>query len=399
MAAAPDWSMLRSDPIIRIGDCLLAADDFDCYDNLRLVCRMWRSGTNDPRTADFEDARFLPKKLAMLELDVNPGDHRAAAVATFVNLDTGRFLRKRVPGLRGCFLVAVTSAALVVLSDAAPPHGTRVLNPFTGKEEVREVAVTTSPLMVFVSWYQGRSVRWVDQDTEGFPDVMVYFPDNFMNLTPFAGEVYVTNRGSIVSTVLLTDDDEEEEEEGEQQQGVRSQPRAADTIEMIPIIPVPPPAVKLYAYFHHLVESAGELLLVSVLWRVHMVHKVDTVNKVFVPVRSLGNRSLFVSQARSFSVDADKFPTVEAGCVYVVEPGPATYERFHLADGRLEEAIPMVNRRRAAEGESCVLPLTLEQVMVTYCVDTENYSELEIALDTDDDEEFFLPEAQGHGSN
>lgn len=125
----------------------------------------------------------------------------------------------------------------------------------------------------------------------------------------------------------------------------------------------------------------------------------DTVNKVFVPVRSLGNRSLFVSQARSFSVDADKFPTVEAGCVYVVEPGPATYERFHLADGRLEEAIPMVNRRRAAEGESCVLPLTLEQVMVNYCVDTENYSELEIALDTDDDEEFFLPEAEGHGTN
>lgn len=124
-AAAPDWSILPSDPIVRIGDCLLAADDFDCYDNLRLVCRMWRSGTDDPRTADFEDARFLPKKLAMLELDVNPGDHRAAAVATFVNLDTGRFLRKRVPGLRGCFLVAVTSAALVVLSDAAPPHGTR----------------------------------------------------------------------------------------------------------------------------------------------------------------------------------------------------------------------------------------------------------------------------------
>lgn len=96
------------------------------------------------------------------------------------------------------------------------------------------MAVTTSLLMVFVSWYQGRSVRWVDQDTEGFPDVMVYFPDNFMNLTPFAGEVYVTNRGSIVSTVLLTDDDEEEEEEeGEQQQGVRPQPRAADTIAMI----------------------------------------------------------------------------------------------------------------------------------------------------------------------
>uniref|UniRef100_A0A0E0CD57 KIB1-4 beta-propeller domain-containing protein n=1 Tax=Oryza meridionalis TaxID=40149 RepID=A0A0E0CD57_9ORYZ len=358
--AAPDWSMLPSDPIVRIGDCLLAADDFDCYDNLRLVCRMWRSGTDDPRTADFEDARFLPKKLAMLELDVNPGDHRAAAVATFVNLDTGRFLRKRVPGLRGCFLVAVTSAALVVLSDAAPPHGTRGEGrPFQGAHPC------------------GGGGEGGGRDDVAAHGVRLVVPR----------EVYVTNRGSIVSTVLLTDDDEEEEEEGEQQQGVRPQPRAADTIAMIPIIRMPPPAVKLYAYFHHLVESAGELLLV------------DTVNKVFVPVRSLGNRSLFVSQARSFSVDADKFPTVEAGCVYVVEPGPATYERFHLADGRLEEAIPMVNRRRAAEGESCVLPLTLEQVMVNYCVDTENYSELEIALDTDDDEEFFLPEAEGHGSN
>uniref|UniRef100_A0A0E0JTT6 KIB1-4 beta-propeller domain-containing protein n=1 Tax=Oryza punctata TaxID=4537 RepID=A0A0E0JTT6_ORYPU len=400
--AAADWSMLPSDPISRIGDFLLAADDFDCYDNLRLVCRMWRSGTTDPTTADFEDARFLPKKLAMLELDANPRSGDRVAVATFVNLDSGRFLRKRVPGLRSYFFVAVTASGLVVLSEVAPPHETRVLNPFTGKvvrfraaihaEEVREVAVTTSPLMVFVSWFQGRSVRWADQDTEGFPEVMVYFPDNFMNLTPFAGEVYVTNLGSIVSTVLT----EDEEEEGEQQGG--QQPRTADTIAMIPIIRAPPPIVELDAYVHHLVESAGELLLVSVLWRRHLVHKVDTVNKVFVPVRSLGNRSIFVSQIRSFSVDADKFPTVEAGCVYFVEPDLATYECFHLADGRLEEAIPMVNRRRAAEAESCVLPLTLEQVMVNYCVDTENSSELEIAPDTDD-EEFFLPEAEDYGSN
>ncbi|KAF0893657.1 hypothetical protein E2562_028064 [Oryza meyeriana var. granulata] len=393
---AADWSLLPSDLIRRVGDCLLASEDFDCYGNLRLVCCKWRSGTANPKMADFDDTCFLPKKLAMVDLDVTRSED-AAAVATFVNLDTGRFLRKRVPWLRDYYFVAATAGGLVVLSELAPPHETRVLNPFTGNvarfrapihaEEVREVAVTTSPLMVFTSWFHGRCVRWADQDSEGFHEVMVYFPDHFLNLTLVSGEVYVTNHGSIVSTVLADAD-----EEGAQAVQKR---RTAGTITMTATIPAPPPVAELDAFSHHIVESAGELLLVSVPWRRHVVHKVDTVNKVLLTVTSLGNRSLFISQIRSFSVDADKFPTVEAGCIYFVEPNLATYEYFHLADRRQEESLPMVNLRNAEE-EGCILPFTLEQVMVNYCVDTENSSELSIALDTDD-EEFFLPE--GYGSN
>uniref|UniRef100_A0A0D9VAH1 KIB1-4 beta-propeller domain-containing protein n=1 Tax=Leersia perrieri TaxID=77586 RepID=A0A0D9VAH1_9ORYZ len=369
--AAVDWSLLPSELIQLVGDCLLATEDFDCYDSLRQVCHNWRSGTADPKTAEFDDARFLPKNLAMINLDVD-GD----AVATFVNLATGRFLRRHVAavGIGGDYnFVAATAGGLFVLSEKSPPHEARVLNPFTGHvarftapihaEEVREVAVTmtsSSPpsLMLFVSWFHGRRVRWADQQSEQFHEMAVEFPANCINLTPFSGEVYVTNnrwRRSVFSTVLAAD----------------------DVIAMAPIIPLPPPLTVPNAYIlHHIVESAGELLLVGVWFEIHIVHKVDTMNKVVVPVTSLGSRALFVSEIRSFSVDAAKFPTVEAGCIYYVRRGMSLYDCYHLADGWMEEYIPVANLWIAVRQQACILPLTLEQVLVNYCIDTEKSSEL-----------------------
>uniref|UniRef100_A0A0D9XYV6 KIB1-4 beta-propeller domain-containing protein n=1 Tax=Leersia perrieri TaxID=77586 RepID=A0A0D9XYV6_9ORYZ len=114
----------------------------------------------------------------------------------------------------------------------------------------------------------------------------------------------------------------------------------------------------------------------------HIVHKVDTMNRVVVPVTSLGSRALFTSEIRSFSVDAAKFPAVEAGCIYYVQRDMSIYEYYHLADGWMEKYIPMANLRIADEAQACILPLTLEQVLVNYCIDDENYSELPIDVVT-----------------
>uniref|UniRef100_A0A0E0LVA5 Uncharacterized protein n=1 Tax=Oryza punctata TaxID=4537 RepID=A0A0E0LVA5_ORYPU len=127
-----------------------AFDDFDCYDTLRLVA----FGTTDPKTKDLDDAYFLPKKLAILERDDNRSED--ASIATFFKLDTGSFVRKCVPALCGYFFTAIMASGLIVLLEMMPPDKTSMFNSFHAKvsihaEEIREVAVTTSPLMVFTS--------------------------------------------------------------------------------------------------------------------------------------------------------------------------------------------------------------------------------------------------------
>jgi hypothetical protein len=53
-------------------------------------------------------------------------------VRHFVNADTGRFLRRKLPLLRDYHFVASTTGGFLVLADSADPHAVRVLNPFTG---------------------------------------------------------------------------------------------------------------------------------------------------------------------------------------------------------------------------------------------------------------------------
>uniref|UniRef100_A0A0E0QJJ7 Uncharacterized protein n=1 Tax=Oryza rufipogon TaxID=4529 RepID=A0A0E0QJJ7_ORYRU len=101
---------------------------------------------------------------------------------------------------------------LVMILEMTPPHKTSMLNPFHAElihaEEVREVATTNSPLMVFTSWFHGRCVRWDDQESEGFYKVMAYFPGNFVNLAPIFDEVHLTNHGSILSIILICVEEE-----------------------------------------------------------------------------------------------------------------------------------------------------------------------------------------------
>ena len=53
-------------------------------------------------------------------------------VGLFVNADTGRFLRRKLPLLRDYHFVASTTGGFLVLADTAAPHAVRILNPFTG---------------------------------------------------------------------------------------------------------------------------------------------------------------------------------------------------------------------------------------------------------------------------
>jgi hypothetical protein len=118
----PDWTSLTDDLLRRVGDCLLATDDIDYYMAFRAVCHDWRSATKDDDVDDPSRRRrfHYPSKWALID--------RRDDVLTLVNVEAGRFLRRRIPLLRDCFFVGATAGGLILLGEPAYPYQARVLN-------------------------------------------------------------------------------------------------------------------------------------------------------------------------------------------------------------------------------------------------------------------------------
>jgi hypothetical protein len=129
---AADWSSLPSDLVHRIGDCLLATNDIDYYIDMRAVCHGWRSATAvGPRAQGAAgaaaDPRFLrPHQWTMLDEEPSDGDDdgEGGDARLFLNLSTGRFLRRRVPLLRDKILVAASCSSATIATRTAPASST-----------------------------------------------------------------------------------------------------------------------------------------------------------------------------------------------------------------------------------------------------------------------------------
>jgi hypothetical protein len=70
------------------------------------------------------------------------------------------------------------------------------------------------------------------------------------------------------------------------------------------------------------VESAGEMLAVYQCLHGVDVFKIDTGSGLLDRVKNLGSRAIFVGERRCLAVDADKFASVEANCIYYVMDEP-----------------------------------------------------------------------------
>ncbi|KQK11626.1 hypothetical protein BRADI_2g61288v3 [Brachypodium distachyon] len=322
-------ALLADDLLRKIGESFLETSDLDYYINFRAATPHWRRATGKP-TAD-GDPRFMPRNWIMLEREDDDG------FLTFVNLSTGRFLRKRLPCLRDYFFVgAATGSGHLVVGERAPPYQTRVINPFTGTmvefmapiplPRVETVVVTFSPMMVFIS--DGGFVQWADQNSESFQqaEFLPRWARSCRHMTTlFAGQVYVTTgRGAIASSSIV-------EAAGTEEEGGA---QVADQNIVMDTAVLGPPLGEGRSYdYHYLVESEGELLLVRGQHDTSpVVYKVDLVNKVLVPLRSIGGRALFLSDSRCFSIDAGKFHTIEASTIYYAYAAPGAPGWVHAYD-------------------------------------------------------------------
>jgi hypothetical protein len=173
------WLSLPADLVNRIADLLLATDDLDCYMDLRAVCRGWRSSTADPKNMP-RDPRFRPRQWAMLD-EVHQSDARL-----FVNVATGRFVRRDLPLFRRYDVVAGAAGDLVVLAERTAPYTARILNPFTGAMisfdapmpclyDPAAHVIGSLPTLVFISKDDSRTIYWANPDSKSFVDTSLIF--------------------------------------------------------------------------------------------------------------------------------------------------------------------------------------------------------------------------------
>ena len=74
-----------------------------------------------------------------------------------------------------------------------------------------------------------------------------------------------------------------------------------------------------FVTYYFIVEFPGEVFVVFRLHHCRKVFRIDNGRDVLEPVSSLGNIAIFEGEYRCFAIDADKFPLIEAHCIYYTE--------------------------------------------------------------------------------
>ncbi|CAN6237062.1 unnamed protein product [Urochloa humidicola] len=339
---AAGWSSLPGDLANLVGDRLLDTNDLDAYMDFRAVCHGWRASTADPRSSPhLGDPRFQPRQWLMLDegseaYDDDEEVHQwDAGARLFVNAATGRFVRRDLrPALRGHFVVAAAAGGALVLADRTRPHAASLLNPFTGsltrfaapvpaelELEVAAHVIGSSPPTLLLLRYDCAyaTVYWADPISERF---------SFPRSTRF---VVVNENGcgsrlarqALAGGIFAA---------GGLEGGSSASLLHPTVTKIMGLIKTPPPFIAndIWSYSTRtawkncfLVESAGEMLIVFILRRRRRgmnefmeVFKMSNGSNELEPVRNIGSRAIFVGAFRSLSVDADKFASVEANCIY-----------------------------------------------------------------------------------
>uniref|UniRef100_N1QZ92 KIB1-4 beta-propeller domain-containing protein n=1 Tax=Aegilops tauschii TaxID=37682 RepID=N1QZ92_AEGTA len=143
-ATRSPWASLPEDMIRLVAGRLLAGDLTD-YVRLRAVCTNWRSSTVSPRGRGVIDPRFHPRRWMMFAEGhgLHPGHENLCGHVRFFNLDSGIFVRVRLPLLTDHCVLDSVEGLLVLQRDE--DTAIRLLHPFTG--DIVELPPLTSLAM------------------------------------------------------------------------------------------------------------------------------------------------------------------------------------------------------------------------------------------------------------
>jgi hypothetical protein len=333
--ASADWSSLPAELVNRIAHCFLTTSDLDYYMDFRAVCQSWRSATEDPKISP--DPRFRPRHWVIVDRCFG-GDK----TYLWVNTATSRFVPKKLPLLRGYWGSSTTPDGLLILMDNELPYAVSLLNSFTGyrirfaaplPDQIMESAALVSgspPTLVLLckkmdidddlAFHEtDRKVYMAYPDSESFtmyeerqacPLIRLALRGIYTNGelgwgAPFpvdvAEKIFALMRLYNAEPADSSDDEDTlmSDEEAEFNYVIGYDNRC------------------------YLVRSAGEILIIFKLKEGMEVFKMDADSYMLERVKNIGNRAIFLSgNCKCISVSADKFPSVEANCIYYIKNLP-----------------------------------------------------------------------------
>jgi hypothetical protein len=323
-----DWSSLPADLINCIAECFMATSDLDYYMDFRAICQSWRSTTDDPKLTS--DRRFRPYHWVIID------EVYASKTYLLVNTATGRFLRKELPLLHGYYIAVSTRDGLLVLVDTKSYNTVSVLNPLTGymvrfiapmpDEFVKSAALVSgpsptllllcnkvvdapdgslrdSPRTVYMADPSSQSLA-VYEDRNACPLIRLSVRGIYTNGELGSGPPFPLDTAkSMFDLIKYFNADPTEMSDDED----------TDVSEDEAILNF----IIGYDNRCYLLESAGEILIIFNLNDGMRVYKMDTDTHELQRVKSIGNQAIFLGgYCRCLSVNADKFPSVDANCIY-----------------------------------------------------------------------------------
>ncbi|CAM0884983.1 unnamed protein product [Alopecurus aequalis] len=132
-----------------------------------------------------------------------------------------------------------------------------------------------------------------------------------------------------------------------------------------------------------LVECAGHpLVVIMQQCRLQVLGLLDTAgDNQLGPVRSIGDRAIFVGYRRSLSVSAHKFPSITANCIYYVKSTDSSLDiyKYNLEtdkEERVSEAIDSLNPNTLSFASP---PFTIIQLLSSYTI---NVQESQLAIES-----------------
>ncbi|CAM0884985.1 unnamed protein product [Alopecurus aequalis] len=356
-----DWSSLPSELVRRIADCLLSTNELDCYMDFRAVCPSWRSATDDPTNSS--DLRYRALHWIIID-EIFQSDARL-----LVNTATGRVVRKDLPLLRRFYVVATTHGGFFVLAEKEPPHAARILNPFTGQ---MTLFTASAPSNVDIS----------AAALGGYP-----IP-NLMLLSDRCYERYIaavdsdafnedSNHCGYIVMRLLVDSGAGAWMNSEERFFVLTPAALAKKLfvlrKLFDIEPVT--ALGEYVGQGHenscfVVKSGSQLLVVVMQQHQLKVFNVNNNGDEPEHVSSIGDHAIFVGYGRCVCVSADKFPTVDANCIYYLKHTNSSLKiyKYDLQGEKEEMVSEAVGSLNPATSSFANFPFTIVQLLSSYTI-------------------------------
>ncbi|XP_048567122.1 uncharacterized protein LOC125547181 [Triticum urartu] len=366
-----DWSSLPYDLLRRIADTLLDTNDVDCYMDLRAVCRHWRSTTDDPRS-DATDPRFRPRQWIVLD-EVFASDTRRL----LVNTASGRCLHRELPQLRDHHVVATTLGGFFVLADKSPPHAARVFNPLTGGLISFNAPVPPEGKVAAAVCF-GMASPMLTLLCDSSRKHYTAFPDSECFITHEHEHQHKHNYGILRMAIRGGFD-------GGLQRLTQLQDvvfKINNSMKLVQVHPARflfdnlPETADPEDMVCFLMEFGGQALTIAKLHRLIKVIKFEPEHDVRARLQSIGRFAIFVGHARCLAVDADKFPSVEANCVYYIERlgSSAHMCKYNLQDEkdeRVSDAVDFVKHNKqfvlAADR-----PFTIIHLIASYTINVRD---------------------------